>query len=382
MGLSAAPADRAAAEGAIVELYRLLGEPPPEIVWVPSPVAAVAVLREDPDGVPEGFGRVPNGLASSKWPFLQRFSALKHGMRQRLVDRTEPDDRFWSYGSRIPFHEWSVMPPGELLASGVPPRRILDIRVHQPLRESLRDNLYRLLRHSMLGTDGQRDAVAGYDQYDTWTVGFHALNRSAGLIRCRGDDAHQLEQWVTLARSAGWWWPGPHRCVITERPVAVHTEPNAGAVYGETRLHNPDGRAVEFADGTGLFVLHGTPVPDWVMAAPSVDRILAERNIEIRRAAIERIGWDSYIDQAGLTLVSQADDPGNPGAELRLYDMPREHLGSSARILLVVNGSRERDGSRRRYGVNVPGTIDDPIAAAGWSYGLSATHYAQLLRRT
>lgn len=303
-------------------------------------------------------------------------------MRQRLVDRTEPDDRFWTYGQRISPHEWTVMPPRELLASGVPARRILDILVHQPLRESLRDNMYRHLRPAMLGADGQRDAVAGYDQYDTWTVGFHALARAAGLVRCRGDDDHQLDQWVTVARSAGWWWPGPRRCVITERPVAVHTEPNARAAYGETRLHNPNGRAVEFADGTGIFVLHGTLVPDWVMAAPTIDRILTERNIEIRRAAIERIGWDSYIDQAGLTLVSNAADPGNPGAELRLYDVPAAHWGSEARILLVVNGSRERDGTRRRYGVNVPSTIDDPIAAAAWSYGLSGSHYAQLLRRT
>ena len=51
-------------------------------------------------------------------------------------------------------------------------------------------------------------------------------------------------------------------------------------------------------------------------------------------------------------------------------------------MLLVVNGTPEPDGQRRRYGLSVPADIDDPIAAAGWSYGLTAHQYARLVRRT
>lgn len=386
VGLSTEPADRDAAEGAIVELYRLFGEPPPEFVWVPSPTAAVEVLRRDPDGPPEGFGQLPDGRVPREWPFLQRFSALKHESQKRLLEQTEPKERFWSPGGVLealfPLREWAVLPPRQLMEAGAAPEWILDVQVHRPLQESLQRNLYAPLRSALLGTAGDRDRVARYDQYDTWTIGFHQLYRTAGLLRCRGDDVHQLDQWATLARSAGWWWPGPRRCVISERPIAVHTEPAGGGLYGEIRLHNAEGRAVEFADGTGIFVLHGIPVPDWVMGAPTVDRILSEQNIEIRRAAIERLGWDSYIEQAGLTLVSSAADPGNPGAELRLYHVPSEHWGFDTRVVLVVNGSQERDGTRRRYGINVPGHIDNPLDAVGWSYGLDGSQYAQLLRRT
>lgn len=62
-----------------------------------------------------------------------------------------------------------------------------------------------------------------------------------------------------------------------------------------------------------------------------------------------------YIDEAGLLLVATAPDPGNPGAELRLYDVRKE-----TKVLLavkatgctpgtyVVRRQREQEGRRAR----------------------------------
>jgi hypothetical protein len=113
-----------------------------------------------------------------------------------------------------------------------------------------------------------------------------------------------------------------------------------------------------------------------------VARIAAETNVEVRRCAIERIGWGTFVDRAALRLVGSANDPGNPGARLRLYDLPDAGWGESTRLLLAVNGSVERDGTRRRYGLRVPAWFDDPLDAAGWTYGLTGDQYRQLLRRT
>jgi hypothetical protein len=112
--------------------------------------------------------------------------------------------------------------------------------------------------------------------------------------------------------------------------VAVHVD-------ADSLLHNDNGPAVTFADGSCAYAWHGSP----------------------------------------LTLAATAPDPANPGFELKLYDLPER-----ARLLTVVNGSVERDGSRRRYGLRVPRWFRDPIAAAAWTYGLGPDHYAQLLRRT
>jgi hypothetical protein len=162
----------------------------------------------------------------------------------------------------------------------------------------------------------------------------------------------------------------------------VHTEPAPGRSSGQRRLHHPSGPAVCYADGWCVHAWHGTRVPTWVVTEPTVERIAAERNIEVRRCAIERMGWSTYIDRAGLRLIDTAPDPGNPGRQLGLYELPRTPWQPPERVLLAVNGSVERDGVRRRYGLAVPRDIDDPVAAAAWSYGLSGAQYAQLVRRT
>jgi uncharacterized protein DUF6745 len=185
--------------------------------------------------------------------------------------------------------------------------------------------------------------------------------------------------WATLARSCGWWFPRAEICWITERPLVLRTEPGND---GEQRLHAEDGPAVTYPDGFTVHAWHGTRVPSWVIDDPTVARIAAETNVEVRRCAIERIGWGAFVDQAGLRLVGSANDPGNPGARLRLYDLPDAKWGKPARLLLAVNGSIERDGTRRRYGLRVPEWFDDPLDAAGWTYGLTGDQYRQLLRRT
>ena len=146
-------------------------------------------------------------------------------------------------------------------------------------------------------------------------------------------------------------------------------------------MHHPDAPAVEFRDGRAVFVVHGTIVPDWVILDPTPERITEERNVEIRRTAIERIGWDCFIDSAGLTLLDQTDDPGNRGCTLALYATP-DRWARGGRILLAVNGSLERDGHRRRYGLHVPGRICTALDAAGWTYGIGGADYARLARRT
>lgn len=187
--------------------------------------------------------------------------------------------------------------------------------------------------------------------------------------------------WSVIARSCGWWWPRDDLCVITERPSVLLTEPIPGD-EDQRRLHAADGPAVQYPDGWAVHAWHGTRVPSWVIDAPSVENIAAETNVEVRRCAIERIGWATFIDQAGLRLVAQSADPGNPGGELRLYDLPYKDWGAPTHLLLALNGSFERDGTRRRYGLRVPPWFDDPLDAAGWTYGLTGAQYARLQRRT
>jgi len=114
----------------------------------------------------------------------------------------------------------------------------------------------------------------------------------------------------------------------------------------------------------------------------STERIFAERNAEIRRCAIEKHGWDRLT--SALTLVAEDDDPGNAPHKLRLFDLPRElrdMYDAPARILIAVNGTPEKDGSRRTFGLPVPAHHTDPVSAAADLYGWSPAAYRQLARR-
>jgi hypothetical protein len=331
--LSTLPADRPAAEAAISELYRLIGLAPPRFHWVSSPMA--------------GLETVPPGGRVSEWSVTPKFVTLVQELRHRLDARIT-----WAQQER---------------------ERLVRLTVRQSLSRSANSTFLAQLRPLHDPYDRQWSRTYEYQCF-SWIAHYDALRRAAGVVfepRQNG----LLDLWAAAARSCRWWRPHEDVCVVSERPLALHTE--VWGSDGEVRPHHADGPSVRYVDGWDFHAWHGTPVPTWVIDDPTVERIAREPNVEVRRCAIERIGWAPYIELAGLRLVATAPDPGNPGSELRLYDLRKE-----TKVLLAVNGSAERDGHRRRYGLTVPGFMNDPVEAAGWTYGLSADQYSLLLRRT
>lgn len=383
-GLSVLPADRAAAEAAVCGLYRLAGLPLPGFAWVPSPAAALAVIGENEELFPPARPRAED-RPRGDWPAAARLAGLLSGLRGRLDARVHrsPGDSWLPQGvvSALRYA------PEDAVLSGIAADDIFEATVYRSLRGTLRDAVAAPLRAAAEAARPGPGAGGGvrirfWGQHEAYWVAHYDVRRRAGLGGYCPDDLRELELWAVLARSAAWWWPGEGMCVVAERPAAVHTEPLVGSHHGELRLHRDDGAAVAFSDGWGIHVLHGTPVPEWVITGPTVERVRAEPNVEVRRSAIERIGWDAYIGQAALTLIADSPDPGNPGVRLSLYDDTSADGVLTGRVLLVTNGSPEPDGHCRRYGINVPAAFDDPVVAAAWTYGLAGTEYAQLARRT
>ncbi|WP_433474145.1 DUF6745 domain-containing protein [Spirillospora sp. CA-142024] len=339
--LRTVPADRPAAETAISELYRLIGLDPPRFHWVASPLAALETV---PPGVRPRAPETMERLAD--WPLPARF--------RRLIS------------------ESSVRLDARVMRGHRPLDGLMGQLVRSPIMASERSTLRMALRS--VHEAAERGSVWYAALCIAWAAHYDAIRRTSGVV-FTPEQNRLIDLWAAPARSAGWWWPREDVCVVSERPVEIHTE--VWGDEGQVRLHRPDGPALRYADGWEVHAWHGTRVPSWAVEDPSVDRIAREANVEVRRCAIENIGWAAYIDRGGLRLLAAAPDPGNPGSELRLYD-----LREGTRVLLAVNGSVERDGRRRRYGLTVPGAFEDPVAAAGWTYGLSADQYSRLVRRT
>lgn len=200
--------------------------------------------------------------------------------------------------------------------------------------------------------------------------------RHGGVALPRGLGAG-LEAFADASRV--WWWAHPDFVIACEPPVEMHLE---RAETGTVRPHRDDGPAIRWSDGAGFCFWHGVQVPASLMAGLwNVETIHLHPNSEVRRAAIERMGWLAYIRQAGLRVVASVPDPGNPPHELVLYEDPRGRLGD-ARVLVMTNGSPDRSGEIRRYAEAVPGDIDDPVTAAAWQYGCPVEVYRGLQRRT
>ena len=184
---------------------------------------------------------------------------------------------------------------------------------------------------------------------------------------------------------AGWeaLTAGPYGVVVYPDLVVVVRPPTEVSLEqvpdGTLRLHDDEGPAVRWADGTVQYVLRGTEVPaDLFLRRWDVAQIRAEPNGELRRLAIERLGWDRFIELSGLRPIARAPDPANEGVELELHAVP----GVDHRILLMRNGSPDRSGAVRRYAEGVPASITDPVAAAAWQYGVPVEVYRTLQRRT
>jgi hypothetical protein len=212
--------------------------------------------------------------------------------------------------------------------------------------------------------------------WEAWASWF----RDIGGLELDGDLWERLQCSIDLTTAGfSWWYNG--FAIVSDRPTVLHVQPSGG---GRWEMHCETGPAVAWADGWSLHFWHGTRVPAWVIESPTVERIQAEANTEIRRCAIERLGWDTYLDALGVTPVSVEPDPGNSPHMLRLFEVPdsAQLYGERVRLLLMQNASRDRDGTRRTFAETTPTSCRTAIEAAAWQFRLSADEYKKLARAT
>ena len=399
-------AERRAWESAARACYREIGVPFPErLVWVPSPLVGAFAA---PIAACLSTGHRNTRVLDSVYRVVEDTAGQTVGHAVRTAVQAAADDAVTDpvHGAAAtalhaeidatmksakaaavrdtahvtPAREQSRSVPTSVLAtvaeaSDAAVRAAVDAAVGGPRQDTIRGEVRRLWRAYLAG---QRS--------DTWLT----------LVGCFGQDAvpplDEDRSWPTVAEQdaarfapAGWWWwPFRDFVMLCPRPTELHLEQVGDDGSGTYRPHRADGPAADWADGFGVYFWHGTHVTQAVIDDTlTADEILRETNAEIRRCAIERRGWDRFIAEAGLAQVGPAvPDPGNPGQTLTLHDVPEGVYTTHVRVLLCTNGTVERDGTRRRFGLTVPADCTDPLQAAAWTYGLTPAQYATAQRRS
>lgn len=313
------------AESAFVDLYQAVELSVPEFHWVMSPKAGVQRLSEiKSPALERSRDEVARYLASGlaqKGCFCRSCEGASVTQLTHAIPPTDWSDPYRSWGvqvDRLILEELAV-------GDSPPPRR----------KWGERD---RLLRHQPFS--------------NPWEV--------ARAVR----DNHSTEDSETpntalgeLAASAGWWWPFVGLVVLSARPVEVH--------FRDQQVHNAAGPAIVFPDGWSVAAILDTRV-DQEFFEPgglTIDRILGQQNLEIRRHLIEAYGHERFVKDAGGTLVAE-DEAG------QLWQLTGGMLA-----VRVVDSTPMADGTHRVYWLHVPPGMRSARAAVAWTFGLAEHEY-------
>ena len=321
IGLSTQPADRPKAEAGIRNAYQAAGLTPPRIyIWLNSPYA----------------GAHGAALLTHHWDQVRDQVGAQVGAQVR--------DQVWAQ---------------------------VGAQVWAQVGAQVGDQVWAQVRAQVGAQVGAQVYKSVWGQHDYWLSFYDYFGQVLEL-----EAPARLSGVMEVAASSGWWWPFENMVILTERPVLLKRD-NQG------RLHAEDGPAMAYPDGFAIYAWHGTRVPADMVTGPgwTYQRILKEENTEIRRCAIERMGWPEFITAAGLVeCAPSAQDPGNPGHTLHLYELPGDIFDETVKVLVCTNATDERDGTRRVFGLTVPGSISSPVAAAAWTFGLNPSDYATMAR--
>ena len=340
VGLSTERCDRPKAERLVKSAYRAAGlDEPPIVVWTDSPLGGVlaSAMIRNPSEKGQLWDQLRGQLAGQLGDHLG--DQLRGQLRGQLAGQLGGQ-----LGDHLGDHLWDQ------------------------LAGQLGDQLAGQLWDQIGGQLG-RELSSWWDCY--WIAYLTAALPFADL-----EASPQLDALAAASAEVGWWWPMKGAVVLTDRPTVIARDKDG-------RLHCADGPALAYTDGCSIYAWHGQRVPADLIDGDgwTLDQIVKERNTEIRRCAVERMGWDVFLHKAGAELVAEAPDPGNDPHTIRLYELPavlEEAYSEPARIALVTNGSVERDGTRHRYGIVVRKSFSDPIAAMADTYGVPTHVYKQL----
>lgn len=145
-------------------------------------------------------------------------------------------------------------------------------------------------------------------------------------------------------------------CIICDFPEILKLDE-------QNRPHCENGPSHRWRDGWALYHWHGTRVPQaWIEDKASLDPAFALtiHNTELRRAALEIVGWHNVLRELKGKVIAEDPDPQHG----RLVDVKLPGLRYPARFLHI------QCATRREFAVGIPRRYRSIKSAHAWLTGL------------
>jgi len=168
-------------------------------------------------------------------------------------------------------------------------------------------------------------------------------------------------------------------------------------IDAENRPHCENGPSHRWRDGWELWYWHGVAVTEQIIMRPetiTARQLASEKNLEVRRIMIERMGWEKFCDLASMRSIHRdsmtALFPTVPVSDLvqdgeRFVYAYREGR-EDAELLEAANMRDFEDrplrfvrlsdpSTSRRYILRVPPSTVRCYEGVGWTFGMSESDY-------
>ena len=211
-----------------------------------------------------------------------------------------------------------------------------------------------------------------YGQHEAaWLAFYRFFRDECGLT----DQTDKLRGLWELCQSCGWILPFENVCFASERHDVCKLD-------GRGVIHCEDGPAIHYRDGFSVHAWHGTRVPaHWIedKASLRASEVLAARNVEVRMAGCQILGWAKVADQLDRRIID-----GDPATDIgALVELTLPGLPEPGRFLMAQcprNGTICEGVPRVSDIDGAP--IETAIAAQAWRDALPASEYQHPPLRT
>jgi hypothetical protein len=141
-----------------------------------------------------------------------------------------------------------------------------------------------------------------FGQFDAGTLGFFEYFREVCNLQKETEKAIPL--W-DLSKHSSWLYLYKNIAVISDKPIKI-------AVNKAGKIHCDDGPCVLYSDGFAVYGLNGIRLTKEIVETPAKDLsaklILTEKNAEIRREIVRKIGIERICADLNSVIIDKRDN--------------------------------------------------------------------------